>query len=141
LLKSFNRRPHETRSRIFRDNPELPARHVHHASGDDQKLAEGDCGDLTHNICGLGVAVGDAVNTFKGIFLGTLLGIILWVIIAWVLWMIIGPRTQAFSHPPMTLREKQVVKQSIKKHGDYPITREGHEGIFIMTRGDERIRL
>jgi uncharacterized membrane protein YccC len=83
----------------------------------------------------------DGLNSFRGIFLGTLLGIILWLLIAWFLWMIIGPRTQAFSHPPITLQEKKMVRDAIRYHGDYPITREGHEGIFIMTRGDERIRL
>jgi hypothetical protein len=83
----------------------------------------------------------DGLNTFRGIFFGVGIGIVLWLLIAWVLWMIIGPRTQAFSHPPITLQEKKMVRDAIRYHGDYPITREGHEGIFIMTRGDERIRL
>jgi uncharacterized membrane protein YccC len=77
----------------------------------------------------------------RGIVLGTVCGILLWCLIAWLLWMILTPYTEAFHHPPMTLREKKMVRDAIKYHGDYPITREGHEGIFIMTRGDERIRL
>lgn len=56
-----------------------------------------------------------------------------------LLWMqCSGP---AFSHPPLTPQEKRMVKRAIKYHGDYPITREGERGVFVMTIKGKRIEL
>jgi hypothetical protein len=82
------------------------------------------------------------MNAFRGIFLATIISILLWILIALGLWMwIFREPIPAFSHPPMTLQEKQMIRSAIRYHGDWPITREGYEGVWIMTRGEERIRL
>jgi hypothetical protein len=78
----------------------------------------------------------------KGIILGTVAGILLWLLIGLALyWAFFREIPPAFSLPDMTVQEKRMVKAAIKRHGDFPITREGERGIYYMTRGKERIRL
>ncbi len=55
-------------------------------------------------------------------------------------WQVTEHRNQAFTLPPLTMEEKTMVKRAIKRHGDYPITRE-QDGRFIMHRDGGRIRL
>jgi hypothetical protein len=82
------------------------------------------------------------MSAFRGIFLAAIAGIIMWILISWALWIVFfKDLPPAFSHPPMTLREKKMVHKALKRHGEFPITREGIEGVFYMTRGEERIRL
>lgn len=77
----------------------------------------------------------------KGTKLALAIVLILIFYAALCLWRANAERKQAFSHPEMTAEERRMIKRAILKHGDYPITREGERGIYIMTRGKERIRL
>lgn len=82
------------------------------------------------------------MNAFRGIILGTLCGILLWLLSVLALWAVFfRSLPPAFSHPEMTLHEKRVVKQSIRRHGDWPITREGYEGRYFMHIKGKRVAL
>lgn len=51
------------------------------------------------------------------------------------------PLPEVFFHPEITLREKKMLNKAFKKHGDYPIIREGTDGEWFMMREGEKIRL
>ncbi len=84
------------------------------------------------------------MNTFRGIMLGTVVGIILWLILGMAIWIVMEfcrELPPAFSHPPITLQEKKMIKDSIRYHGDWPITREGERGIYYMHHKNGKVRL
>jgi hypothetical protein len=69
-----------------------------------------------------------------------ILSLIAILMIIFCLWLSQIPKPH-FKHPAMTKQERQMVKKSIGKHGDWPIIREGEDGVFYMIQEGKRIRL
>jgi hypothetical protein len=61
----------------------------------------------------------------------SILAIIIILLTVLHLWWMQAPKPH-FSHPDMTQEERQKVKKAILKHGNYPLTREGETGRYIM---------